>query len=263
MSSDIAKRPRPSFGGISPLSFATPIGLLVLWELSARLGWMDTRIVPAPSAIAGEFVNLFASGEVWPHLFATTARFLVGTIVGVVPGVLLGMTMGMFPRVRTALQPLIMLFYPLPRIALFPLMLMIVGLNENANILMIALGPFFTMLISTMAAVLSIDRLYKDVATSFNTKTTDLYFKVMLPAALPTIFSGLHISIGLALMTTTAVEFLNAETGLGYLIWHSWQILSIKLSITCLILSGLIGAIVYGMFQQLERSMLVWQADAR
>jgi NitT/TauT family transport system permease protein len=263
MSSAAAKRPRPSLGRISPLSILTPVALLILWEVSARMDWMDTRIIPPPSAIAGELVTLISSGEIWPHLLATTARFLVGTVVGVVPGVLLGMTMGMFPRVRAALQPLIMLFYPLPRIALFPLMLMIVGLNERANILMIALGPFFTMLISTMAAVLSIDRLYKDVAASFNTRTRDLYFKVMLPASLPTIFSGLHISIGLALMTTTAVEFLNAETGLGYLIWHSWQILSIKLSLTCLILSGLIGAIFYGLFQQLERAMLVWQADAR
>jgi len=263
MSNDIASRPRPSLGSPSLLSIATPLALLVLWEVSARLGWIDVRIIPAPSAIAVEFAGLFASGEIWPHLFATTVRFVVGTVVGVVPGVLLGLTMGIFPRVRAALQPLIMLFYPLPRIALFPLMLMIVGLNERANVLMIALGPFFTMLISTMAAVLSIDSLYKDVAASFRTNTRDLYFRVMLPASLPMIFSGLHISIGLALMTTTAVEFLNAETGLGYMIWHSWQILSIKLSLTCLILSGLIGALFYGLFQQIEKSLLVWQKSSR
>lgn len=263
MSSIVEKRPRPTLGRISPLSIATPLALLLFWEIGARLAWIDARIVPPPSAIAGELVDLVVSGDVWPHLLATTARFLVGTFAGVIPGVLLGLTMGMFPQVRAAIQPLIMLFYPLPRIALFPLMLMIVGLNERANILMIALGPFFTMLISTMAAVLSIDRLYRDVATSFGTNTRDLYFRVMLPASLPTTFSGLHISIGLALMTTTAVEFLNAQTGLGYLIWHSWQILSIKLSLTCLILSGLIGAIVYGLFQKLEQLMLVWQGDAR
>jgi NitT/TauT family transport system permease protein len=263
MSSNLAERPRASLGSFSPLSVLTPLGLLILWEISARMGWMDARIVPPPSAIVEEFGRLIASGEVWPHLVATTARFVAGTIVGVVPGVLLGLTMGIFPRVRSALQPLIMLFYPLPRIALFPLMLMIVGLNERANILMIALGPFFTMLISTMAAVMSIDTLYKDVAASFKTNTRDLYFKVMLPASMPTIFSGLHISIGLALMTTTAVEFLNAETGLGYLIWHSWQILSIKLSLTCLMLSGLIGALFYWMFQRVERTMLVWQSETR
>jgi NitT/TauT family transport system permease protein len=263
MSSNLADRPRATLGKISPLSVSTPLALLLLWELGARVGWMDTRILPAPSAIFGEFIELFSSGEIWPHLLATTARFLIGTVVGVVPGVLLGLTMGIFPRIRAAFQPLVMLFYPLPRIALFPLMLMIVGLNEKANILMIALGPFFTMLISTMAAVLSIDGIYKDVAHSFRTNTRDLYFKVMLPASLPTIFSGLHISIGIALMTTTAVEFLNAETGLGYLIWHSWQILSIKLSITCLILSGLIGAIFYWLFQKIEKAMLVWQSATR
>jgi NitT/TauT family transport system permease protein len=263
MSNSVTDRPRASLGALSPWSIGTPVVLLVLWELCGRLGWMDVRILPPPSAIFGEFIELFSSGEVWPHLLATTSRFLVGTVVGAVPGVLLGLTMGIFPRVRAAIQPLVMLFYPLPRIALFPLMLMIVGLNEHANILMIALGPFFTMLISTMAAVLSIDSIYKDVAQSFRTNTRDLYFKVMLPASLPTIFSGLHISIGIALMTTTAVEFLNAETGLGFLIWHSWQILSIKLSLTCLILSGLIGAIFYGLFQRIEKAMLVWQGGIR
>ena len=263
MTSVAADRPRPRLGRLSPLSIGTPIALLLAWEGAGRLGWMDTRILPPPSAIALEFYGLFSTGEVWPHLIATTARFLVGTLVGVVPGVLLGLTMGIFARVRAAFQPLIMLFYPLPRIALFPLMLMLVGLNERANILMIALGPFFTMLISTVAAVTSVDQIYKDVAKSFETRAFDLYFRVMLPASLPTIFSGLHISIGIALMTTTAVEFLNADTGLGYLIWHSWQILSIRLSLTCLILSGLIGAIFYGIFQIVERSLLAWQSSSR
>lgn len=259
MSDPALDRPRPKLGGLSPLSVATPLAVLLLWEASARLGWLDTRIMPPPSAILDELVGIFSSGEVFPHLGATLVRFVAGMILGVVPGVLLGLTMGMFPRIRAAVQPLVMLFYPLPRIALFPLMLMIVGLNERANLLMIALGPFFTMLISTMAAVLNIENIYKDVAKSFGTRTWDLYFKVMLPASLPTIFSGLHISIGIALMTTTAVEFLNAETGLGYMIWHSWQILSIKLSLTCLILSGLIGAMSYGIFQIFEKRMLVWQ----
>lgn len=263
MTNIVANRLPAKLGGLSPLSIATPVALLAAWEVAARIGWMDSRILPPPSAITSEFVELFSSGDVWPHLLATTARFLIGTLAGAVPGVLLGLTMGIFPRVRAALQPLVMLFYPLPRIALFPLMLMLVGLNERANILMIALGPFFTMLISTIAAVTSIDQIYKDVAQSFQTRTRDLYFRVMLPASLPTIFSGLHISIGIALMTTTAVEFLNAETGLGYLIWHSWQILSIKLSLTCLILSGLIGALFYGLFQIIERSMLVWQSGSR
>lgn len=263
MSDAVLGRPRAVRARVSGLSIATPVALLLVWELSAAAGLLDTRIMPPPSEIAGELAAIVTTGEVFPHLGATVARFLLGTLIGVVPGVLLGLTMGMFPRFRSAVQPLVMLFYPLPRIALFPLMLMIVGLNEKANLLMIALGPFFTMLISTTAAVLSIEKIYKDVAHSFETRTWDLYFKVMLPASLPTIFSGLHISIGIALMTTTAVEFLNAETGLGYMIWHSWQILSIKLSLTCLILSGLIGAIFYGLFQICENRLLVWQGGRK
>src|SRR5262249_9427643 len=162
-----------------------------------------------------------------------------GTILGVVPGVLLGLTMGIFPWCRAVLQPIIAILYPLPRIALFPLLLIIVGLNETSNILMVALGPFFTMVIATMAGVIDVDPIYLDVANRFNTNARDLYFKVMLPAALPVVFGGLQISLGLALMTTTAVEYLNAEVGLGYLIWHSWQLLALDLSLAALLAAGI------------------------
>lgn len=249
----------------APASLATvvsPILLLGLWELAARVHWIDARIMPPPTAVVGELNRLIVTGVIWPNLGYTTARFIAGTVLGVVPGTLLGMAMGLSSRTRQALEPLVMLIYPLPRIALFPLMLMVVGLNERANVLMIALGPFFTMLISTMAGVVGVDPLYKDVALSFKTKPADLYLKVMLPAALPAVLSGLQISLGLALMTTTAVEFLNADVGLGYLIWHSWQILSIKMSLACLIASGLIGAIFYALFRQLERRLLAWQSPS-
>jgi NitT/TauT family transport system permease protein len=88
----------------------------------------------------------------------------------------------------------------------------------------------------------------------------DMYFKVMLPAALPVIMSGVHISVGLALMTTTAVEYLNADTGLGYLIWHSWQILSLKLSLAALLAAGIMGAAIFTFFQWLESRLIPWQA---
>lgn len=240
-------------------SFGSPLALLILWEIASRASLVDARILPPPTAVVAELWTLAQEGELWGHVGSTAARFVAGMVLGTIPGVLLGLTMGIFRTCRMVVQPIITALYPLPRIALFPLFLILLGLNEKANVLMIALGPFFTMVISTMAGVMNIDPIYRDVAQSYETRPRDLYFRVMLPAALPVIMSGVHISVGLALMSATAVEYLNAERGLGYLIWHSWQILSLKLSLAALLAAGVMGAIFFSAFQWLERHLLPWQ----
>jgi ABC-type nitrate/sulfonate/bicarbonate transport system permease component len=240
-------------------SVLTPLALLMLWEICARIGLLDQRILAAPSLVLQTLWEMAADGELWPHIGYTVGRFVIGTCIGIVPGIFLGLTMGLFPWCRAIVQPIITVLYPLPRIALFPLFLILVGLNETANVLMIAVGPFFTMVIATMAGVMNIDPIFRDVATSFDTRTKDLYLRVTLPAALPVIMSGVQISLGLGLMTTTAVEYLNADIGLGYLIWHSWQILSLRLSLASLLAAGVIGAIFYNGFQWIERKLIPWQ----
>jgi NitT/TauT family transport system permease protein len=235
----------------------------VLWELLSRTGIVDARVLPAPTVVFATLWELARDGELWTHVGHTAARFAAGMLLGTIPGILLGLTMGMFKWFRVLVQPLVTILYPLPRIALFPLFLILLGLNEKANILMIALGPFFTMSISSMAAVLNLDPIYRDVAQSYETKPRDLYLRVMLPGALPVIMSGVHISIGLALMTATAVEYLNADQGLGYLIWHSWQILSLKLSLAALAAAGLLGSVVFIAFGWLERRLVPWQTHSR
>src|SRR5579872_4189477 len=126
-------------------SFISPLTLLLVWEIGSRTGLFDRRVLPPPSAVLALLWEMARGGMLWPHVEYTLARFVAGTILGVVPGVLLGLTMGIFPWCRAVLQPIIAILYPLPRIALFPLLLIIVGLNETSNVLMVALGPFFTM----------------------------------------------------------------------------------------------------------------------
>ncbi|WP_051320747.1 ABC transporter permease [Cupriavidus sp. amp6] len=253
------KLPRPEL----MFSVLSPLALLVLWELCSRLGVFDERILPAPTVVLGTLAELAREGGLYEHIGQTAWRFALGMLLGTIPGIFLGLSMGMFRWCRVLVQPIVTVLYPLPRIALFPLFLILLGLNEKSNILMIALGPFFTMVICTMAGVMSIDTIYKDVARSFETRSRDLYLRVMLPAAMPVIMSGVHISVGLALMSTTAVEYLNAEKGLGYLIWQSWQILSLKLSLAALLAAGIMGAVIFALFQQLERRLIPWQPPSR
>ena len=204
------------------------VAFLVAWEAIVRAGLADARIFPAPTIIVATIFEMFAKQDLLQDTLLTVGRFVTGTVVGVIPGIFIGMTMGLFRWVGVVFRAPVAALYNVPRIALFPLILIVVGINETSNIIMIAIGPFFTMLITTMGAVMNVQRIYRDVAKNFGAGPVHLYTMVTLPAIAPVLMDGLRVSLGLGLLGTTAVEFLVTDRGLGHVIWNSWEILSLS-----------------------------------
>jgi NitT/TauT family transport system permease protein len=245
------------------MSIVSPLVVLILWEILSRTNVIDKRILAPPTVIVATIVQLIQTGGLLQQAGITLARFCVGFVAGLIPGTLIGLAMGISPWTRSVVQPLVAAFYPLPRIALFPIILILVGLNETSNVIMIALGPFFTMIITTMAAVLNVEPIYKDVAHSFGARPRHLYFDVMFPAALPMIMGGVKLSVGLALLNTVAAEFLVADSGIGHLIWNSWTTLSISQSVAGLVTAGIIGSILYTVAGAIEKRVIPWVPEQR
>jgi ABC-type nitrate/sulfonate/bicarbonate transport system permease component len=135
------------------ISIVTPIAMVVAWEFAARANLVDVRILPPPTKVVASTSDLIVNGHLLSDIGTTVARFVAGMVVGAIPGVFVGLTMGLFGYVRAGLNPVVAALSNAPRIALFPLILILFGLNERSNVLMIALGPFFTMLITSMGAV--------------------------------------------------------------------------------------------------------------
>jgi ABC-type nitrate/sulfonate/bicarbonate transport system permease component len=241
------------------IAVASPILLVALWELAARTHLIDARILPPPSRVVVTIWELLLEGHLLTDTRDTVIRFLIGLALGAIPGVFIGATMGLFRWPRAALGPLVAVFYNVPRIALFPLVLILIGLNEFSNAIMIALGPFFTMLITTMGAVINVEPVYRDVARNFNVGTKHLYTLVMLPAISPALADGLRLSVGLALLGTITVEFLVGESGVGHLIWNSWTVLSLAQSMAGLIVAATVGSLFYASLGWLERWMIPWR----
>lgn len=241
------------------ISILSPLIFLVLWEVAARTGWLDRRIVPPPTEVIATIYDLVANQNLAEETAYTVMRFLVGLAVGLVPGVFIGLTMGLFSLARAVLNPLVSAIYPVPRIALFPLVLILVGLNETSNILMVVLGPFFTMIITAMGGVMNVDPIYREVAKNFNAKPRHLYLQVTLPAIAPALMDGLRLSVGLALLGAVSVEFLVADNGLGHLIWNSWQLLSLKQSMAGLVVAAALGFVTYGSLNLIELYLIPWQ----
>jgi ABC-type nitrate/sulfonate/bicarbonate transport system permease component len=245
------------------VSWASPIVFAVVWEVSSRTNLIDRRIIAPPTQIVATLFTMITQEQFLGQVGVTVERFISGLLVGVVPGTLVGLTMGLFCWPRAILQPLVSLFYPLPHIALFPIILILVGQNERSNLIMVALGPFFTMVIIAANAVRNIDPILLDVAFSFGTNVRDLYTRIVFPAALPAIAAGFRIALGLALVSTIAVEFLVADNGIGHVIWNSWQILSLSRSVAGLAVTGVIGFIAFAIFAWTERFLIPWEARRR
>ena len=241
------------------LAVITPLVLLGAWELAAFTGALDARLFTPPSAIAVKGAEMVASGELWGHVTATVARLSVGLVIGALSGILAGLLMGVWRPVRAAFEPMFMALYALPKIAILPLLLLIFGLTETPKILSVVISVFFVMQINTLAGIIQIDGRITEAARAYKATGWKLFRYVLLPAALPAIMTGMRVSAGMAVIVITAVEFVASNSGLGYLIWNSWQLFQPATMFVGLITVSMIGALVTGLIILLERALLPWQ----
>ena len=154
--------------GIRLLRVLSPIFLIAIWELAARVGYVDTRFFPSPSGILLVAERMLETGELWGHIYISGKRILMGFFIGAVPGILIGIAMGLWAPVSAIVEPLIDATFPIPKIAILPLFIMIFGLGEESKYAIIATAVIYLVLINTAAGVRNIDKIYLDVGKNFN-----------------------------------------------------------------------------------------------
>lgn len=241
------------------LSLFSPVLLLVLWEILVQTGLLDKRFFPAPTSIVGTFTNLVTSGELWKHLQASITRILIGFALGAIPALFLGISMGLFRWVRAFFSPMVASLYPIPKIAILPLIMLIFGLGEQSKWVIIAIGVFFLVLYNTMAGVMNIPNIYLDVGRNFGASRWQFYKTIALPGALPLIFTGVKLAAGVALLIIVAAEFVGAKTGIGYMIWQSWQTFSVETMYVGLVVIAVLGYLVSLGLDELEHVLIPWR----
>ncbi len=233
--------------------------LLILWEVLVQAGLLDKRFFPAPSSIVGTFGSLIASGELFRHLQASIARIIIGFLLGAIPALIIGVAMGLSRWVRAFLAPMIAALFPIPKIAILPLVMLIFGLGEQSKWVIIAIGVFFLVLYNTMAGVMNIPNIYLDVGKNFGASKVQFFYTVALPGALPLIFTGIKLAAGVALLIIVAAEFVGAKTGIGYLIWQSWQTFSVETMYVGLVVISILGYLVSLSLDELEHFLIPWR----
>jgi ABC-type nitrate/sulfonate/bicarbonate transport system permease component len=234
---------------------------LLIWEWMAAREWINTLFFPAPTAIAQSFVQELATGDLQLNLGATLQRAGLGLLAGCTAGLIFGILLGWSSRLRYLFDPIIGALYPLPKLALFPLFLIIFGLGELPRVVLISLAAFFPMLINTLAGVRQINPEYFDVAQSYGANRRILILRVLLPGALPSVLSGLRLAVGNTLITTIAVELLNSNTGLGAQIWWAWETLRTEVLYVTIFLAALLGIGSHYLLEFLAQWALPWQTE--
>ncbi|GGH87587.1 NitT/TauT family transport system permease protein [Pullulanibacillus pueri] len=241
------------------LTIASPILLLIIWEILSRTAMIDPRFFPPPSLIILEFFHLGATGQLFHHVGISLYRIVGGFFLGVIPAIIIGLLMGMYLPVRYTLQPLVMALMPIPTLALMPIIIIVFGINDISKMVTIAGSVFFPVLINTVAGVTNIDRIYLDIAKNYGAKSKDYFFKIALPGALPMMMEGIQMGQAIALLTIVAAEMIGANSGIGYLIWTKYKTFVLKDMYVGLVLISFFGYFFSLLLRGLQRKLIPWQ----
>ena len=271
---DGARRDSPRPDGARPVRFrgggflpqtrrfvglATFLALIVIWEAGSRLGVISALVLPAPSEALDALRDLAVSGNMWNHLSASLYRLILGFALGANAGLLVGVAIGLNSTARSSLSPLVAAIFPVPKIALLPLFIIWFGIGEGSKVATIFFGCFFPTVIATYGGIDSVDRTLIRMGQSFGLSRFDIIRKIVLPAALPAILSGMRISASIAIILLVAAEMIGAQYGIGAYVLLAGNLMATDQLIAGVAMLSVLGLIVNWLISRAERHFLSWR----
>jgi NitT/TauT family transport system permease protein len=230
-----------------------------VWELASRVGLIDSLFLPAPSQIWKALEEMTLSGELAKHLGASLVRIGAGWLIGTAAGVVLGGLIGLSWLGRSAGLPFISALFPVPKIALLPLLILWFGIGEASKVATIALGVFFPMAVSTYAGIDNVQRNLIRMAQSFNMPFPNILLNVVMPAMLPALLSGFRISASIALILVVSAEMIGANTGIGALLLTSGNLMQTDQLMAGIVAIAILGLLIGAFISWLEQVLLGWR----
>ncbi|MDQ8002994.1 MAG: ABC transporter permease subunit, partial [Pseudomonadota bacterium] len=216
----------PSLGGAKAFAaqvahrlvpWLVPIGLIVAWQIASSLGWLSTRVLPAPVDVVKAAWSLTVSGELWTHVKVSAGRALLGLAIGGGAGLALGLLTGSVKFFETLLDSTIQMVRNIPALALIPLVILWFGIDETAKLFLISVSVFFPIYLNTFHGIRNVDPQLIEMGRTYGLTRWQLYRDVILPGALSSILVGLRFSLGLMWVILIVAETISAQAGIGYL----------------------------------------------
>jgi ABC-type nitrate/sulfonate/bicarbonate transport system permease component len=243
------------------VAVTSPVVLAAAWEWASATGVLREAFFPRPTTVAVHLWRLAGDGTLWEHTRTTLVRVGWAFAVSAVLGVATGLAMGVWRRLREGLDPVFAVVYPIPSVLFLPLVSFLVPAGEVATIVTTAVTSFFLVAFTTTHGVRQIDRLVLEASVHYGARGWRLFLAVLLPGALPFIFTGLRLGLGYALIVVVAVEIVAASRGLGAFLWLSWQVLKVEdMYAAFFVIASLGAALSYGL-AALRARLLPWVPD--
>jgi ABC-type nitrate/sulfonate/bicarbonate transport system permease component len=233
--------------------------VVTLWQSASSSGLVNPIFLPSPLDIGRALYALSASGQIFIHLAASLKRLLAGFAIGATAGIAMGFCFGLLSLARACGMPVVAALFPIPKIALLPLFILWFGIGEPSKIATIAFGSFFPMTIATMSGVDAVDRTLIRMAQSFGVSTFDIVRRVIWPAALPAILSGLRIASSIAIVLIVAAEMIGANEGLGAFVLMAGNLMRSDQLLAGVVVLSMLGLCVAALIGFAERRLLAWR----
>jgi NitT/TauT family transport system permease protein len=235
------------------------VALLTVWEVAPRLGLVDATFLPSFSTVLGAWWDLLVNGQLLENTRASLARSLAGFGLAVAGAVPLGLLIGWYKPVATLLGPLLEVFRNTAALALLPVFVLLLGIGETSKIAIVFYACTWPILLNTISAVGGVDPTLLRLAKSMNLSGFRLFQKVILPAAVPTVFTGVRLAGAVSILVLVAAEMVGAKAGLGYLINASQYNFAIPQMYAGIITISAIGVLFNQVLVSLERRFTSWR----
>jgi ABC-type nitrate/sulfonate/bicarbonate transport system permease component len=234
--------------------------VLVAWEAIVRWRGIEPIFLPAPSSIAFYMWRMLADGTMEYNLGITLLRIFAGFLVAAVTGVALGLLMGVSRIISRVADVWIAALYPLPKISLIPLLIIWLGTGEAYRIVISAITAFFPIVISTYSGIRQVDRGLIKAAEDLGASARQVQLKIVIPAAMPSILSGLQLGMGVTIILIVAAEMIggSSESGMGYLLISAGQVMETEKVFASLVVLAVMGAVIIKLQQWIDRKLAPW-----
>lgn len=238
--------------------FLLVIIVIATWQILENIQIIDPVTLPSPLQIFETFWLMLLSGELLKNIFVSIVRVSQGYALAVIIGIIFGIAIGLSARLNRITDFVIQILKPIPPIAWIPLAILWLGIGETSKIFLIFLGAFFPILINVTDGIRQTDKKLIEVAKVLETPKINFIIKVVIPSALPSIFTGLRVGIGSAWMCVVAAELIASDQGVGYMIMNARQLSQPDVVIVGMLAIGFIGKIIDVILKTIENRLIKW-----
>lgn len=232
--------------------------ILIVWYIITETGNVNAILLPSPKKIGHTLIKKILDGSLLVEIEVSVLRVLKGYMCALILGICLGTIIGLSEHVHRMTRIIIQLMKPIPPIAWIPLVILWMGIGEGSKVFLIFLGGFFVILINVIDGIRYIDPQLVEVATAAETPKIKYIFQLVLPAAMPNIFTGLRVALGTCWSCVVAAELVAASSGIGYMISNARNFGQMDVVIIGMISIGIVGKIMDEILKLIEKRVLNW-----